>query len=116
MARWLVGILLLLNLGVFLWGYQRQVPFEPDLPPPPDNVPRLEMIPEAQVSGGSPAISGTLGRTKDVEPAAASSVAVTAAEKAQPPARRSDKPAGDREEPSKRRTPKAKRNDTHSAE
>lgn len=47
MWRTLFGLLLLLNLVAFLWGYARQTPLEPRLPPLPDGVPQLRWLPSA---------------------------------------------------------------------
>ena len=52
----------MLNLVLFLWGYQHQVPLEPSFPPLPEGVPRLELTRDAKTLGAVPAIYGeTIG-------------------------------------------------------
>lgn len=45
MGRWILDLLLLLNLVAFLWGSAHQVPLAPEPPPLPDKVPRLQLLP-----------------------------------------------------------------------
>lgn len=47
MARWMLDLLLLLNLVVFLWGAANEKPLAPEPPPLPDKVPRLQWLPPA---------------------------------------------------------------------
>jgi hypothetical protein len=47
MLRWLFFVLLLLNILVFLWGYQRPSAVEAEVPPPlPPDIPRLILLSE----------------------------------------------------------------------
>jgi hypothetical protein len=56
MARWLFLILLVLNLVLFIWGYQRPQPQEEPLAPLPEGVPTIRLLTEleAQETGSEP--------------------------------------------------------------
>jgi hypothetical protein len=58
MWRWTFGLLLLLNLILFLWSYPRQVPLQPELPPLPEGVPRLQLLPTQQAPPQPPGNQG----------------------------------------------------------
>ena len=46
MARWLFLILLMLNLLLFIWGYQRTQPQTEPLPPLPNGAPTIQLLAE----------------------------------------------------------------------
>lgn len=48
MLRWLIPILLLLNLGLFAWGYLQPSPPEEILAPLPDSVPTIRLLSEGE--------------------------------------------------------------------
>ncbi len=59
MGRWILDLLLLLNLVVFLWGSAHQVPLAPVLPPLPEKVPRLQWLPPLGSPAPAPKPQGT---------------------------------------------------------
>ncbi len=57
--RWLFLILLVLNLLLFVWGYQRPEPVADRLPPLPDGVASLRLMSETEAEGGGQAATKT---------------------------------------------------------
>ena len=52
--RWLIGLLLLANLGVFIWGWFRDQPSEPPLPPLATAPGQIRLLGEPAAPGGEP--------------------------------------------------------------
>ncbi|WP_295391656.1 hypothetical protein [uncultured Thiodictyon sp.] len=49
--RWMIGLLLLANLAVFIWGWSRDQPSEPPLPPLPTAPGQIHLFGEPDEPG-----------------------------------------------------------------